>query len=109
MRPRFPRSASSFRTHKSPLDISLSEKVVFGMLSTSIFSGIYMLATDPWGEERNEKVSIAASTSNDTSNIKNMVNSSSNLHGKKYWNENWTVSDAAVPVLTESTIKRQSE
>lgn len=37
---------------KSPFHLSISEKLVFGALSLSTGSGLYLLATSPWIEDK---------------------------------------------------------
>ena len=37
---------------KSPFNLSFSEKLVFGALSLSTGSGLYLLATSPWSEDK---------------------------------------------------------
>jgi len=37
---------------KSPFQLSISEKLVFGALSLSTGSGLYLLATSPWSEDK---------------------------------------------------------
>ena len=59
MPPRIPkRNPFHHAQKKNPLDMTLGEKVMFGVLLTSISTGMYQIVTGPWTEENSKDPNI---------------------------------------------------